>query len=118
MIETKRNSSIKNEGEPETQIKSGMKKVRSCDVLKSDELGNTFSSKNWLTWFLEKLNLKLEKNRESARNSRIRKKVYIDLLEKTVDQLQQELTATRKQLEANSVNLSKINFQSKPVRTY
>lgn len=44
MIETKRNSSIKNEGEPEsTTTKSGgggMKKVRSCDVLKSDELGN------------------------------------------------------------------------------
>lgn len=60
--------------------------------------------------------MKLAKNRESARNSRIRKKVYIELLEKTVDQLQQELDSTRKQLDANNNNLSKLNFQSKPVR--
>ena len=60
--------------------------------------------------------MKLAKNRESARNSRIRKKVYIELLEKTVDQLQQELMTARKQLESNSSNLNKVSFQSKPVR--
>jgi len=59
--------------------------------------------------------MKLAKNRESARNSRIRKKVYIELLEKTVDQLQTELVTARKQLENNSSNLNKVSFQSKPV---
>jgi len=72
-------------------------------------------SKKSVNFCVEKLNQKLAKNRESARNSRIRKKVYIDLLEKTVDQLQKELTAARKQLENNTNNLSKLNFQSKPV---
>lgn len=33
---------------------------------------------------IEKLNKKLEKNRESARNSRKRKKIYIELLESKV----------------------------------
>jgi len=33
---------------------------------------------------LEKMSKKLEKNRESARNSRKRKKVYIELLENKV----------------------------------
>jgi hypothetical protein len=98
----KKQINVKNEVIPPPIPKMGMKKVRSCDVLKSDEL--------------EKLNQKLAKNRESARNSRIRKKVYIDLLEKTVDQLQKELTSARKQLENNTNNLSKLNFQSKPLQ--
>jgi len=100
--DVKKHINVKNEVIPPPIPKMGMKKVRSCDVLKSDEL--------------EKLNQKLAKNRESARNSRIRKKVYIDLLEKTVDQLQKELTSARKQLENNSNNLSKLNFQSKPLQ--
>jgi len=100
--DVKKQINVKNEVIPPPIPKMGMKKVRSCDVLKSDEL--------------EKLNQKLAKNRESARNSRIRKKVYIDLLEKTVDQLQKELTAARKQLENNTNNLSKLNFQSKPLQ--
>jgi len=101
--DVKKHVSIKNEVTTQnpTQVKMGMKKVRSCDVLKSDEL--------------EKLNMKLAKNRESARNSRIRKKVYIELLEKTVDQLQTELVTARKQLENNSSNLNKVSFQSKPM---
>jgi predicted RNase H-like nuclease (RuvC/YqgF family) len=64
---------------------------------------------------LEKLDIKLAKNRESARNSRIRKKVYIDLLEKTVDKLQRELAETKKQLEQYINNSNKISFQPKPV---
>jgi hypothetical protein len=100
--DVKKQINVKSEVIPPPIPKMGMKKVRSCDVLKSDEL--------------EKLNQKLAKNRESARNSRIRKKVYIDLLEKTVDQLQKELTSARKQLENNTNNLSKLNFQSKPLQ--
>ena len=45
------------------------------------------------------MNQKLIRNRESARNSRKRKKLYIDLLEKKVDLLNQELLSTRKDLE-------------------
>jgi len=67
---------------------------------------------------IEKLNVKLARNRESARNSRKRKKVYIELLEKKVEQLTQELAQTRKQLELNSNNLNKICFQSKLVQTF
>jgi predicted nucleic acid-binding Zn-ribbon protein len=63
----------------------------------------------------DKMNVKLARNRESARNSRKRKKIYIELLEKKVDQLTNELNQTRKQLELNSNNLNKITFQSKLV---
>jgi len=77
----------------------GMKKVRSYDVLKPDEFN--------------RLNVKLARNRESARKSRKRKKVYIELLEKKVDQLQQELNATVKQLEQNTTSLSQVTVQNK-----
>lgn len=36
---------------------------------------------------IEKLNQKLARNRESARNSRKRKKIYIEMLEKKVNSL-------------------------------
>lgn len=49
---------------------------------------------------------KLAKNRESARNSRMRKKIYVDLLEKKVEQLTQELEAARKQIEQMAANSS------------
>ena len=45
---------------------------------------------------IEKMNVKLARNRESARNSRKRKKVYIELLEKKVESLTNELATTRK----------------------
>jgi len=77
-----------------------MKKVRSYEMFKYDDRG-------------EKLDMKLARNRESARNSRKRKKIYIELLEKKVDQLTQELESTKKQLELNSCNLNKMNLQSK-----
>ena len=49
------------------------------------ELGNGlnyWNTKKWMTFFgfLEKINYKLAKNRESARNSRKRKKVYFEML--------------------------------------
>jgi len=81
--------------------KMGVKKVRSYDTLKFDEFGK------------EKLNMKLARNRESARNSRKRKKVYIELLEKKVEHLTQELNATKKQLELNSNNMNKMSMQTK-----
>lgn len=65
--------------------------------------------------YLEKLHLKLAKNRESARNSRKRKKIYIDLLEKKVNELTQELFAARKQIEANNATQNQANIQSKLV---
>ena len=100
-----------------TGMKMGMKKVRSCDVLKSDELGMDPCIVQTVDLiFIEKLNVKLAKNRESARNSRIRKKLYIDLLEKTVDQLQTELVNTRKQLETSTNSVSKASIEAKPVR--
>lgn len=54
----------------------------------------------------DKTNDKLAKNRESARNSRMRKKIYVDLLEKKVEQLTQELEAARKQIEQMAANSS------------
>ncbi len=61
------------------------------------------------------MNVKLARNRESARKSRRRKKVYIDLLEKKVDVLQAELNATVKQLEQNTTSLSQVTVQNKIV---
>jgi len=81
----------------------GFKKVRSYDVLRSDDM--------------EKINVKLARNRESARNSRKRKKIYIDLLERKVDQLTKELDTTKKQLDLNTDNLNKICFKSKLMNT-
>jgi len=96
---------VKNEVENPNNpaLKNGMKKVRSYDVLKSDEI--------------EKLNVKLARNRESARNSRKRKKVYIELLEKKVAQLQLELVNSRKQLEVNNNSFNKLCGQSKLMNT-
>ena len=72
--------------------------------------------------------MKQAKNRESARNSRKRKKIYIELLEKKVNliihhyhifkkvnQLTQELNATKKQLNLNTCNLNQMTTQTKLV---
>jgi len=95
-----------------------MKKIRSYDVLKSDEIGKGKSLREIFNKDTEKLNVKLARNRESARNSRKRKKVYIELLEKKVAQLQQELANSRKQLELNSNSFNKLCGQSKLVKFY
>lgn len=63
----------------------------------------------------ERLHQKLVKNRESARNSRKRKKIYVELLEKKVQELTQELFAARKQLEAANINSNQTAVQSKLV---
>ncbi len=44
----------------------------------------------------EQLNAKLIRNRECARNSRKRKKVYIELLESKVKSLTEELDKTKR----------------------
>eukprot|EP01017_Pseudomicrothorax_dubius_P051018 TRINITY_DN974_c0_g1_i3.p1 TRINITY_DN974_c0_g1~~TRINITY_DN974_c0_g1_i3.p1 ORF type:complete len:354 (+),score=79.94 TRINITY_DN974_c0_g1_i3:58-1119(+) len=59
---------------------------------------------------------KLERNRESARNSRKRKKIYIELLERKVVELNEENQNLRKHLDEN-VNLAKSQFQSKILNT-
>jgi len=106
---------VKNEVEnSNNQLKNGMKKVRSYDVLKSDEIGIFYDNSPSLI-STEKLNVKLARNRESARNSRKRKKVYIELLEKKVAQLQLELQNSRKQLEVNNNSFNKLCGQSKLV---
>jgi len=64
------------------------------------------------------LNVKLARNRESARQSRKRKKVYIELLEKKVEQLQQELSIATKQLEQNNDSLNIATTQNKIVNTH
>ena len=77
------------------------------------------------------MEIKQAKNRESARNSRKRKKIYIELLEKKVylinkhnqklsflykvDQLTQELNTTKKQLELNTCSLNKMTTQTQMV---
>ena len=63
----------------------------------------------------DRLNEKLAKNRESARNSRKRKKIYIELLEKKIDQLQHELNSAKKQLEINNLTLDKATKHSQVV---
>ena len=68
--------------------------------------------------FLDKLNLKLKRNRESARNSRKRKKIYIDLLETKVTELSDELALANKALENNALNFSKMNSQARIVDFY
>eukprot|EP01016_Furgasonia_blochmanni_P001397 TRINITY_DN1052_c0_g1_i21.p2 TRINITY_DN1052_c0_g1~~TRINITY_DN1052_c0_g1_i21.p2 ORF type:complete len:389 (-),score=78.56 TRINITY_DN1052_c0_g1_i21:651-1817(-) len=60
-----------------------------------------------------KTNMKLARNRESARNSRRRKKVYIELLEKKVGQLRDELTETKERLEQSNKLLQKSLLQNK-----
>ncbi len=75
------NSALKNL----LQLGKGFRKSNS-NLAKTEEKQVEFGTKNYVISynflnFLERLNKKLEKNRESARNSRKRKKVYIELLE-------------------------------------
>ncbi|KAL4506053.1 hypothetical protein ABPG72_013814 [Tetrahymena utriculariae] len=60
----------------------------------------------------KKLNEKLVRNRESARNSRKRKKIYIELLETKVANLNEELEKTKRALESNNQYLNKMSFQT------
>ncbi|KAL4510249.1 hypothetical protein ABPG72_010442 [Tetrahymena utriculariae] len=80
------------------QLQQQLKKVRSFDALKVDEI--------------EKMNQKLARNRESARNSRKRKKIYIELLETKVATISEELEKTKRVLETNNQYLNKLSFQT------
>ena len=51
---------------------------------------------------LDKLNEKIEKNRQSARNSRKRKKIYIQLLETKVAAMTEELEKTKNNIYNNN----------------
>lgn len=62
---------------------------------------------------LDRLHKKLEKNRESARNSRKRKKIYIEVLENKVAELSSELHSTKKSLEFNIQQLQKMQGHTK-----
>ena len=94
-------------------------KEEDVDFSKLSELGIFIwrKLKNLLV-FLDKLNLKLKRNRESARNSRKRKKIYIDLLETKVTELSDELALANKALENNALNFSKMNSQARIVDFY
>lgn len=63
--------------------KKSISSVDSCSEKKLEK-SETQSSKANTRFELERLHKKLEKNRESARNSRKRKKIYIELLENKV----------------------------------
>lgn len=60
--------------------------------------------------------IKLLRNRESARNSRKRKKIYIQLLENKVDELTKELEQKKSLVFENQKNLQNMCAQSKFVK--
>jgi len=60
----------------------------------------------------EKITQKLVRNRESARNSRKRKKIFIELLEHKVASISEELEKTKKVLETNNQYLNKLSLQT------
>lgn len=74
---------------------------------------NYDSSKN--EDFKSRLDQKLAKNRESARNSRKRKKIYIEMLENKVAELTNELEVMRKSLEMNNDNFNRLSTHTKTV---
>jgi hypothetical protein len=61
-------------------------------------------------------NIKLLRNRESARNSRKRKKIYIQLLENKVEELTKELDQKKTLVYENQKNLQNMCIQSKFVK--
>ena len=67
---------------------------------------------------LEKINFKLAKNRESARNSRKRKKVYFEMLEAKVVELSDELTAAKRKIKQLEDSQDKLSYHSKIVKLF
>ena len=65
--------------------------------------------------FLEKINYKLAKNRESARNSRKRKKVYFELLEAKAMELNNELQKAKKKIKKLEEGQDKLSYHTKIV---
>ncbi len=58
---------------------------------------------------MESNQAKLQRNRECARNSRKRKKIYIELLENKVKGISDELEKTKKILKTSTSYLSKMS---------
>ncbi|KRX03835.1 hypothetical protein PPERSA_04630 [Pseudocohnilembus persalinus] len=88
-----------------------------------DESTNNINNSNSIQKIIEKggevgLEEKLEKNRESARNSRIRKKIYIELLEQKVLKLSEELEVKKVQLSEKDNYLDKIHYQTRFLDKY
>lgn len=57
----------------------------------------------------DNINAKLIRNRECARNSRKRKKIYIELLENRVKSLNEELDKTKRILKRSASYFSKMS---------
>lgn len=60
----------------------------------------------------------MAKNRESAKNSRNRKKVYVEMLEAKVIELNEELKLARQTIKHLTESLKQLGFHSKIVRKY
>lgn len=65
----------------------------------------------------ENVSIRKLKNRESAKNSRMRRKMYIELLEKKICEQQEEIVLGQKMLE-NNRNPSKDKYSSLGVKSY
>lgn len=71
--------------------------------------------KSFITFCKEKINYKLAKNRESARNSRKRKKMYFEMLESKVVELSDELKEAKNRIKYLEENQDKLFYHSKIV---
>ena len=60
----------------------------------------------------------MAKNRESARNSRKRKKVYFEMLEAKVVELSDELTAAKRKIKQLEDSQDKLSYHSKIVKLF
>lgn len=60
----------------------------------------------------------MAKNRESARNSRKRKKVYFDMLEAKVVELTDELNAAKRKIKQLEESQDRLSYHSKLVHLF
>ena len=72
------------------------KSVERIPMVNNNSLNKLIKKKTNIFLKKEQLNAKLIRNRECARNSRKRKKVYIELLESKVKSLTEELDKTKR----------------------
>jgi hypothetical protein len=61
---------------------------------------------------------KLEKNRQSARLSRERKKFYMEMLETKVEELEKEISKTKEELDSTNNYLQKVVAQNETVQIH
>lgn len=71
--------------------------------------------KSFVIFNKEKINYKLAKNRESARNSRKRKKMYFEMLESKVVELSDELKEAKNKIKDLEENQDKLFYHSRIV---